>query len=96
MPPPPPFPPYPGPGVIGPTGPQGVQGIQGVPGPMGPTLSLIHISDETLGSLAANENGGVNITVTAKDGTAKTYTFTDVALDAWYAQAVDYLSLIHI
>ena len=50
-----------------------------------------NVTDETLGSLAANENGGVDITVTAKDGTAKTYTFTDVALDAWYAQAVDYV-----
>ncbi len=46
---------------------------------------------EQLGSLTANENGGVDITVTAEDGSIKTYTFTDVASDAWYAQAVDYV-----
>ena len=47
--------------------------------------------DETLGAIAANENGGMDVTVTAEDGTTKTYTFTDVAPDAWYAQAVDYV-----
>ena len=46
---------------------------------------------EQLGSLTANENGGVDITVTAEDGSIKTYTFTDVTSDAWYAQAVDYV-----
>ena len=47
--------------------------------------------DEQLGTLTANESGGMDITVTAEDGTTKTYTFTDVAPDAWYAQAVDYV-----
>ena len=47
--------------------------------------------DERLGTLTANESGGMDITVTAEDGTTKTYTFTDVATDAWYAQAVDYV-----
>ena len=47
--------------------------------------------DEQLGTLTANESGGMDITVTAEDGTTKTYTFTDVASDAWYAQAVDYV-----
>ena len=49
------------------------------------------VPDEQLGTLEANENGGMDITVTAEDGTTKTYTFTDVATDAWYAQAVDYV-----
>ena len=49
------------------------------------------VPDEQLGTLEANENGGMDITVTAEDGTTKTYTFTDVAPDAWYAQAVDYV-----
>ena len=42
------------------------------------------------GTLTANENGGIDITVTAADGTETTYTFKDVAADAWYAEAVDY------
>ena len=46
---------------------------------------------EPLGTLTANENGGVDITVTAEDGTTQTYTFTDVSADDWYAEAVDYV-----
>ncbi len=46
---------------------------------------------EPLGTLTANENGGVDIVVTAEDGTVKTYTYTDVSADAWYAEAVDYV-----
>lgn len=44
-----------------------------------------------LGAMTADESGGVQITVTAEDGSAKTYTFTDVAPDAWYAEAVDFV-----
>ena len=43
-----------------------------------------------LGTMTANENGGVDITVTA-DGPQTTYTYTDVAPDAWYADAVNYV-----
>ena len=43
-----------------------------------------------LGTMTANENGGVDITVTA-DGPQTTYTYTDVAPDAWYANAVNYV-----
>ena len=43
-----------------------------------------------LGTMTANESGGVDITVTA-DGPQTTYTYTDVAPDAWYADAVDYV-----
>ena len=45
---------------------------------------------DPIGAMTANENGGVDITVTAEDGTATVYTFTDVSVDAWYAEAVDY------
>ncbi len=47
-------------------------------------------ADAQLGALTENENGGINIAVTADDGTVTTYTFKDVAVDAWYAEAVDY------
>ena len=43
-----------------------------------------------LGTMTANESGGVGITVTA-DGLQTTYTYTDVAPDAWYADAVNYV-----
>ena len=43
-----------------------------------------------LGTMTANESGGVDITVTA-DGPQPTYTYTDVAPDAWYADAVNYV-----
>ena len=42
-----------------------------------------------LGTMTANESGGVDITVTA-DGPQTTYTYTDVAPDAWYADAVNW------
>ena len=38
-----------------------------------------NVTDETLGSLAANENGGVDITVTAKDGTVHSVALRDIA-----------------
>ena len=44
------------------------------------------------GTMTADENGGVDITVEA-DGTQTTYTYTDVASDAWYADAVNYHEL---
>lgn len=45
----------------------------------------------TLGKMTENtELGGVDITVTGEDGTETVYTFTDVAIDSWYAEAVDF------
>lgn len=44
-----------------------------------------------LGVMTARENGGVEITVTADDGTESTYTYTDVSADEWYADAVNYV-----
>ncbi len=56
-----------------------------------PTENAADTPQTQLGAMTADESGGVQITVTAEDGTAKTYTFTDVAPDAWYADAVDYV-----
>lgn len=48
--------------------------------------------DVVLGSMEENtERGGVNITVAAEDGTEKVYTFTDVTMDSWFANAVNYV-----
>ena len=55
------------------------------------TANDVQQQTEPLGTLTANENGGVDITVTAEDGTVKTYTYTDVSADDWYAEAVDYV-----
>lgn len=41
--------------------------------------------------MTANENGGIDIAVTAGDGTESVYTFSDVAIDSWYADAVNYV-----
>ena len=44
----------------------------------------------TLGRIEENtERGGVNVIVT-EDGAEKVYTFTDVAADSWYADAVNF------
>lgn len=44
----------------------------------------------TLGRIAENtERGGVDVTVT-ENGAEKTYTFTDVAIDSWYTDAVNF------
>ena len=37
------------------------------------------------------ERGGVDVVVTNADGTQTTYTFTDVAIDSWYADAVNFV-----
>ena len=45
-----------------------------------------------LGVMTENtERGGVDVTVTGADGTQTTYTFTDVAIDSWYADAVNFV-----
>lgn len=44
-----------------------------------------------MGTIRENgERGGVDITVTEADGSLTTYTFTDVAKDSWYADAVSF------
>lgn len=55
------------------------------------TANDVQQQTEPLGTLTANENGGVDITATAEDGTVTTYTYTDVSADAWYAKAVEYV-----
>lgn len=44
-----------------------------------------------LGKVSENEDGGVVITLTNEDGTEQTVTFTDVAIDSWYVDAVNYV-----
>ncbi len=45
-----------------------------------------------LGRIEENEaRGGVNVIVTKADGSEETYTFTDVAADSWYANAVNFV-----
>ena len=53
--------------------------------------AVLEQKEVTLGAMRENaELGGVDITVTAPDGTETTYTFTDVEKDSWYADAVNY------
>ncbi len=44
-----------------------------------------------LGTMTATEDGGVQIAVAAADGAETVYTYTDVSVDDWYADAVDYV-----
>lgn len=48
-------------------------------------------TNAALGNMTANENGGIDIAVTAEDGTESVCTFSDVAIDSWYADAVNYV-----
>jgi len=48
-------------------------------------------SGVTLGRLEENAAGGVRVIVTAEDGTVQAYTFTDVAPDSWYVDAVNFV-----
>ncbi len=44
-----------------------------------------------LGKVVENTaRGGIDLTVTQEDGTQTTYTFTDVAADAWYTRAINF------
>lgn len=48
--------------------------------------------DVQLGRIEENtELGGVNIITTAEDGTETVYSFSDVAMDSWYVNAVNYV-----
>ncbi len=55
------------------------------------SMDVLRMGGElTLGRVAENtERGGVDVTVT-EDGAEKTYTFTDVALDSWYTDAMNF------
>lgn len=55
------------------------------------SMDVLRMGDGvTLGRIAENtERGGVDVTVT-EDGAEKVYTFTDVAIDSWYADAVNF------
>jgi len=45
-----------------------------------------------LGEVAENPDGeGIVITLTKEDATTESFTFEDVAMDAWYLEAVDYV-----
>ena len=59
----------------------------------GQPLSVLSVGgDVALGRVEENrELGGIDLTVTADDGTETTYTFTDVPADAWFADAVNYV-----
>ena len=49
-------------------------------------------ADVTLGRVSENtEQGGVDIVTTGEDGTETVHTFTDVAADSWYVNAVNYV-----
>lgn len=57
--------------------------------------AVMAVSGETreirMGKVVENTaRGGIDLTVTAEDGTETTYTFTDVAADAWYTRAVNF------
>ena len=55
------------------------------------SMDVLRMGDGvTLGRIEENtERGGVDVIVT-EDGAEKTYTFTDVAADSWYAGAVNF------
>ena len=55
------------------------------------SMEVLRMGDGvTLGRIAENtERGGVDVTV-MEDGAEKVYTFTDVAADSWYADAVNF------
>lgn len=55
------------------------------------SMSVLRLGEgSSLGTVAENPDGGVIITVTNTDGTQTAYTFTDVAVDSWYAGAVNF------
>ena len=57
------------------------------------TMSIIRLGkDITLGRVERNtERGGINVIVPQLDGTETIYTFTDVAIDSWYVDAVNFV-----
>lgn len=56
------------------------------------SLSVISIDNGvTLGRMEENPDGGVTVTVKKEDGEEASYWFKDVAIDSWYASAVNFV-----
>ena len=56
------------------------------------TLSqAMGVTDVPLGVVEENEDGGVTITVTKKDGAVEKFLFTDVVAGSWYTDAINYI-----
>jgi len=57
------------------------------------SMTVIRLGDDIrLGTVSENtERGGVDLTVPQADGTETVYTFTDVAIDSWYVDAVNFV-----
>ncbi|MBQ9647421.1 MAG: S-layer homology domain-containing protein [Oscillospiraceae bacterium] len=55
------------------------------------SMAIIRLGDGvTLGRMEENAEGGVNVIVSREGEPEETYTFTDVAYDSWYANAVNF------
>lgn len=57
------------------------------------SMTVIRLGNDTaLADVAENtERGGIDLTVHEADGTETVYTFTDVAIDSWYVDAVNFV-----
>lgn len=57
------------------------------------SFSVLRVGEGvTLGRVVENtERGGVDVVTTAADGTQSVQTFSDVAIDSWYVNAVNYV-----
>lgn len=56
-----------------------------------PSMAVIRVGDDVeLGRMEENAEGGVKVTVPGSDGTDTVYAFTDVQIDSWYANAVNF------
>ena len=62
-------------------------------GPSAPSMDVLRAGDGvTLGKIAENPAGeGITVTVTGENGAETVYTFTDVAINSWYANAVNFV-----
>ena len=56
------------------------------------SMSVIRLGDDiVLGRIEENAEGGIHVIATAEDGSEEIHTFTDVAYDSWYANAVNFV-----
>lgn len=71
---------------------QTTTGMEGQAEPSVQSMAVMRVDDGgvTLGRMEES-NGGVQITVPKDDGTEAVYTFRDVAIDSWYADAVNFV-----
>ena len=62
------------------------------------SMTVIRLGDDVrLGTVSENtERGGVDLTVPQADGTEMVYTFTDVAIDSWYVDAVNFVVSVNL